>query len=155
MVYYSAITRNKYLIYMMTWINLQGIMLSRKKKSYIDTYCIVPFIIYSFLNSFLMYFIDYTITGVPCFLLFIPLHLVTPLPPSFPHLSSCPWVIHISSWASPFHTLFLTIPCLLTTYHIGFLFPVLPPPFSSSLSLLITLHVISISVNLFLFYLFT
>ena len=62
------------------------------------------------------------------FLPFIPLHLVPCLPPSFPHLSSCPWVIHISSLASPFPILFLTSPCLFCTYHLCYLFPVLFPP---------------------------
>ena len=40
-----------------------------------------------------IYFIDYAIIVVPFFLLFIPLCPVPPLPPSFPHLSSCPWAI--------------------------------------------------------------
>ena len=82
------------------------------------------------------------------FLPFIPLHLAHPLPPTFPHLSSCPWVIHISSLASPFPILFLTSPCLFWSYHLCFLFPVPFPPFSSSPSPLITLHVISVSVIL-------
>ena len=51
------------------------------------------------------------------FLPFIPLH---PIP--FPHLSSCPWMIYISSLASPFPILFLTSPCLFCTYHSCFLF---------------------------------
>ena len=46
-------------------------------------------------------------------------------------LSSCPWVIHISSLVSPFLILFLTSPCLFCTYHLFFLFPVPFPPFSS------------------------
>ena len=68
-------------------------------------------------------------------------------PPStrIPPFSSCPWVIHISSLASTFPILFLTFPCLFSTYHLCYLFSV-PPT-----SLLITLHVISISVALFLF----
>ena len=32
-----------------------------------------------------------------------------------PHLSTCPWVIHISSWASSFTMLFLPSPCLFCT----------------------------------------
>ena len=64
-----------------------------------------------------MYFIDYTIIVVPFFLPFITLCLVPHLPPSFPHLSSCPWVIHTSSLASPFPILFLTsIYCVPTIY---------------------------------------
>ena len=42
---------------------------------------------------------------------FIPLHLAHPLPPTFSHpFSSCLWVVHISSLASPFPILFLTSP---------------------------------------------
>ena len=54
---------------------------------------------------FKIYFIDYAITVVP---FFPPLYSPLPCtsPPSFPHLTSCPWVIHISSLASPFPILF-------------------------------------------------
>ena len=66
---------------------------------------------------------------VPFFLPFIPLHPGPPHPPAFPlTLSSCPWVIHISSSASPFPILFLTSPCLFCTYQLYFLFPVHFPP---------------------------
>ena len=63
---------------------------------------------------------------------FIPLHPAYFLPPAFPppQLSSCPWVVHISSLTSPFPILFLTSPCLFCTYHLCFLFPILFPPFS-------------------------
>ena len=73
---------------------------------------------------FLVYFIDYAIT-VATFSspLYHPL-LCNPLPTSIAHtLSSCPWVVHISSLSSPFHILFLTFPCLFCTYHLCFLFP--------------------------------
>ena len=64
------------------------------------------------------------------FLPFIP-HCPAPLlQPAFPHLSSCLWVIHISSLASLFPILFLTSPCLFCTYHLCFLFPVPFPSFS-------------------------
>ena len=59
----------------------------------------------------------------------LPLPFSIPPPPPAP-LSSCPWVIHISSLASPFPILFLTSHCLFCTYHLCFLFPV-PPPHSS------------------------
>ena len=59
------------------------------------------------------------------------------------------WVIHISSLASPIPTLLLTSSCLFCTYQLCFLFPVPFPPFSPPP--LITSHVISISVILFLF----
>ena len=76
----------------------------------------------------------------------------TPLPPSFPHLSSCPcpWIIHVSSLASPLPYYFLPSPCLFCTYNLCFLFPFPFPAFFPSSSPLITLHGISISVNLFL-----
>ena len=54
----------------------------------------------------------------------------TPLPPLLLHLSSCPWVMHISSLASPFTMLFLTSPCLYCTYQLYFSFPVPFPLFS-------------------------
>ena len=79
-----------------------------------------------------------------------------PLCPAFPYLqhppqlSSCQWVIHVSSLASPFPKLFLTSSCLFCTYYLCCLFPVPFPPFSSHPSPLITFHVISISVILFL-----
>ena len=84
------------------------------------------------------------------FLNFVPLCPAPPLPPTFAHLSSCPWVVHISSLASTFPTLFLTSPCLSSTYHLCYLFPVPFPPFSPP-SPLVTFHVISSSVILFQF----
>ena len=70
------------------------------------------------------------------------------MPPTF---SSYPWVIHISSLASPFPILFLTSPCLFCAYQLCFLFPVLFSHSPPSPSLLVTHHVISISVILLLF----
>ena len=67
----------------------------------------------------------------PIFPSLIPLH-TAPLPPatSSPHHgSSCPWVVHISSLASTFPTLFLTSPCLFYSYHLCYLFSVPFPPF--------------------------
>ena len=53
----------------------------------------------------------------------------SPPPTSIPHpLSS--WVVHIRSLASPFPILFLTSPCLFSTYHLCFSFPVPFPLFS-------------------------
>ena len=99
-------------------------------------------------SFFKIYFIDYAITVVP-FPPLIPLCPAHPLPPTFPPYSSCLWVIHISSLASTFPTLFLTSPCPFSTYHLCFLFPVPSPHSLPYSSLLIILHVISISVFLF------
>ena len=73
-----------------------------------------------------MYFIDYAITVVPIFFSpFSPSTLYSPAP-----LSSCPWVAHVSSLASPFPILFLTSHCLFCTYQLFFLFSVPFCPFS-------------------------
>ena len=88
------------------------------------------------------------------FPLFISLCPAHPFPPTFPRFSSCPWVIHISSWASTYPILFLTSPCLFSTYHLCYLFSVPFPSFSPLPLPVVTLHVISISVILFLFQLF-
>ena len=82
---------------------------------------------------------------------FTQLHPAYPLPPTFPPYSSCPWVILISSLASTFPTRFLPSPCLFSTYHLCYLFSVPFPPSPPPNPLLIILHVISISVVLFLF----
>ena len=82
---------------------------------------------------------------------FTPLHPAHPVPPTFPSYNSCPRVIHISSLASTFPKLFLPSPCLFSTYHLCYLFSVPFPTLSPPTPLLITLHVISISVVLFLF----
>ena len=63
---------------------------------------------------------------------FTPLHPAHPLPLTFPPFSSCPWVIQISSLASTFPILFLTSPCLFSTYHLCYLFSVPFPPSVSS-----------------------
>ena len=65
---------------------------------------------------------------------FAPLHPVPPIPSSNTHLSSCPWVVHISSLAAPFPILFLIATCLFHTYQFVLLnpcafFPILPLPF--------------------------
>ena len=82
-------------------------------------------------NCFLKIYFDYAITVVPIFLL-SPFTMYPPFPLEIPPLSLCPWVVHKSSLASPFPTLFLTSPCLFCTYQLCFLFPVpfpsLPPP---------------------------
>ena len=72
-----------------------------------------------------------------CFLIFVPfppLSTSAKCPSSFqqsPCLSSCPWVVHISSLAPLFPILFLTSPCLFCTYQLCFLIPAPFPTFSS------------------------
>ena len=71
----------------------------------------------------------------PCFVCSATTKQCSPvptLPPAFPNLSSCPWVVHISSLASPFPILFLNSPCLFCTYQLCSLFPVPFPPFCPS-----------------------
>ena len=63
---------------------------------------------------------------------FTPLHPAHTLPPTFSPYSSCPWVIHISSLASTFPTLFLPSLRLFSTYHLCYLFSVPFPPLSHS-----------------------
>ena len=60
---------------------------------------------------------------------FAPLHLVSPFLPAIPSLSSCPWVMHTSSLASPFPILFLTYPYFVPT-NLCFLIPATFPPFA-------------------------
>ena len=84
---------------------------------------------------------------------FSPLYSPQPcthLPPTSPTLRSCPWVVHISSSASPFPILFITSPYLFCTYQLSFLFPVPFLPFFPVPLPTDTLHVISIYVILFL-----
>ena len=61
---------------------------------------------------------------------FFPLYPLHPVPHS-PPLSSCPWVIHISSLASPFPILFLTYPDYSIPTNLYFLIPASFPLLSS------------------------
>ena len=66
---------------------------------------------------------------------FTLLHPAHPLPPTVPHYSSSPWVIHKTSLASTFPILFLPSSCLFSTYHLCYLFSVPFSPVSPSHSL--------------------
>ena len=68
-------------------------------------------------------------------------------------LSSCPWVMSVSSLAFPFPILFSTSPCLFCTYQLCCLIPVPFPPFLPFP--LPTLRMTFIPMILFLFWLFT
>ena len=63
---------------------------------------------------------------------FPQLHPAHQLPPTFPPYTSCPLVIHISYLTSTFPILFLPSPCLFSTYHLCYLFPVPFPLLSHS-----------------------
>ena len=55
-------------------------------------------------------FIDYAITVVPLSFLYSTPHCIPPHTLTLSPFSSCPWVVHISSLASPFPILFLPSP---------------------------------------------
>ena len=83
---------------------------------------------------FKLYFIDYAITVFPIFPPLYSLHPVPPHPPASP-LSSCPWVVHVSSLTPLFPKPFLSLPVyLMPTSHASFslylsrLIPPLPLP---------------------------
>ena len=102
--------------------------------------CFLKYILLIMLLQLSHFFLPF-ISPLPC----------TPTPTRIPQLlSSCPWFVRISSPASPFPILFLTSPCLFvpTIYASYSLY--LFSHSSPSHCLLVTLHVISISVVLFL-----
>ena len=81
-----------------------------------------------FLSFLKLHFIDYTIMVV---FIFPPL----PPPPSTPnslkqspHHCSCPWVMHISSLATPFPILYFTAPWLFCNYQFVLLNPLTSSP---------------------------
>ena len=68
----------------------------------------------------------------PIFPLLSHFHLVPLKPPAFPpNLSSCPWVVHISSLSSLFPIPFFTSLHLFNAYWLCFFFPVPFPAYSS------------------------
>ena len=108
------------------------------------------FIIFFLFIYFKVYFNGYAMIVVHFFPLYSPLPW-DPLPIASPPVSSCLWVIHISSLAPPFPILFLPppvsfVPTNYASYSLYFF-----TPFSPLTLPLITLHVVSFSVILFLF----
>ena len=98
----------------------------------------IYFVVFNFFLQWLIIFLKnifYWLCYYSCPIFFFPLFpsALYP-PPSFPHLSSRPWVLHISSLASPFPILFLTSPCLFSTNHLCYLFSVHFLPLSPSQS---------------------
>ena len=100
----------------------------RQQKTWVE--CIGT--LYCFVN-FLKYILLIMLLQLSHFSPFIPLHPAHPLPPAFTPFSSCPWVIHIHSLASPFPILFLTSPyfppTIYATYSL-YIFPLLFPSHS-------------------------
>ena len=86
------------------------------------------------------------------FLFLCPLCLVSTFPQAISHLSSCPWVVHISSLASPFPILFLYPPIFYIP--IVILSPRILPLFFPFLLPADNLQMISVFMILFLFWLF-
>ena len=102
---------------------------------------------FSYDGYFLKYiFINYDIIVVPIFPPLPPSTQDPPFPPAISPLSSCPWSWIWVLWYSISYTV-LNIPCLFCTYHLCFLFPVPFPPFSPTLSLLITFQMFFIDYN--------
>ena len=70
------------------------------------------YIYYRHIHTHIHIYSNYLITPVTVFP-FAPLHPVSPMPSGNSPFRSCPWVMHISSLATPFPILFLTYHCLL------------------------------------------
>ena len=104
-------------------------------------------------TSFLIYFIDYAITVVPFSPLYSPAPC-TPAPSRIPPLQFMSMGHTYKFFGFSISHTILNHPCLFCTYQLCFLFPVPFPHSHHSLSPLISLHVISISVTLFLLQLF-
>ena len=86
---------------------------------------------------------------------FIPPPSCTPQPSSIPLLSSCPWVVNTSSFEfSVSYTIFSLSPSILCLLIMLLLPCTFPPLFLPSPSPLKSLCVMSISLILFLFWLF-
>ena len=131
------------------WGDLAGLHLGQKPSAKQQT-GEKQWMILVFKKSFFLMYLLIMLLQLSHFPPLTPLHPAHALPPTFPSCSSCPWVILISSLASTFPTLFLPSPyfppIIYATYSL-YLSPLSPPPNP----LLITLHVSSISVVLFLF----
>ena len=72
--------------------------------------------------TFFKYILLIMLLQLSHFPLFIPLRPMHILPPVFPHFSSCPWVIYVSSLASAFPILFLPS---LSTFYLPFMLLIL------------------------------
>ena len=97
---------------------------------------------------------DYAITVVPHFPLCPPPPNI-PFPPAIPTLSSYPWVMHLSSLASPFPILFLTSLCHFVLNNLGFIIPSPFLPLPRPPSQPATIPVFFLTMILYLFCLFT
>ena len=139
-----------YKSYFIFWKSLADMIISKRK----IMCCFQMSLLFQFLYIlffFFKYILLIMLLQLSHFPPLFPLHPEHPLLPTVPLFSSCPWVTYITSLASPFPILFLTSPCLFSTYHLCYLFSVPFPPLSLSPFPVITLPVISISIILFLF----
>ena len=94
----------------------------------VTTFPIFPQNVSGYHSFFIYIFIDYAITVVQFFPLCIP-------PPSIlhslrqsPHPCSCPWVMCVSSLATPFPILYITCPWLFCNYLFVLLNPLTSSP---------------------------
>ena len=106
----------------------------------------------SFFTTLLVFFFKYQYLLLILLLQSSQFFLLCLSPPGNPPVSSCPWVVHVSSLVSRFSILFLTSACLSVPTNNAF-WSLHHLPFSpASPSQLITLQMIPIPVILFLFW---
>ena len=111
-------------------LSLLSMLSFLKSVDWLRTLIYLFLLFFSFLNIFY-----WLCSCLIFFTPFIPLCPASPtrIPPP-PCFSSCPWVIHKSSLDSLFPIPFLPSPCLLSTYHLCYLFSVTFPSLSPSQS---------------------
>ena len=93
-------------------------MLSKQLWRVESLYCysLVSIQIYLFCSNIFYWLCYYS---CPIFFFLLSPSTLHPPPTSIPPFSSCPWVVHISSLASPFPILFLTFP--LCIFYLSFM----------------------------------
>ena len=82
---------------------------------------------------------------------FGPLHPALPIPQAIPHHCPCPWVMHVSSLATPFPIIFFTSKSYSVTTYLYFLIPSPLHPFPDTTSHLANIKTPSIPMILSLF----
>ena len=147
MEYYQIMKKNEVLTFVTTRMDLE-IMLGEMNLTEQ-----IPYDFIYMWNLFKIYILLIMLLQLSHFFLpFTPLHPVSAPPPTIippPQFMSMGHSYKFFGFSIS-HTI-LNLPRLFCAYHLCFLFPVPFPPFSPSPSSPITLHGISISVNLFLY----